>query len=612
MKFSRLFKNTVMILMIAVLGVGITLSTNYISKQSAAQSRPSFSQTGDFGGKQNKMQDKQQGMPDAGTQQQDAPPAMPEGDGNQQQNAPPAMPEGENNNTQLSMPAEQAAGDLQTPDGESRRKGSDEKSADRGTRPDTFFYLLLAAEWIELMALIIYLIMSEFNKKGLHATFHSMKALLIYGLCAAIIGTAFGVANAEAAGRIGIAGNNDTRQSVAGNQENSVTASGALTMDATEETLTESYSATESDESAVLVSGGSTVTIQNATVTKTGDSTNTENSEFYGVNAAVLVQESSTATINDTEITTDAKGANAVFATGTDAKIYLSNTTITTTGASSSRGLDATYGGYIEADNVTITTQGGSCATLATDRGEGTVIVKNSKLETNGSGSPVIYSTGDIQIDNTTGTANGSQMVVIEGKNAATVTNSTLTASGKGNRNDADHAGIMIYQSMSGDAGEGTGTFTATDSSLSIQKDSDYYTIAPMFFVTNTDAVINLTNTTLDFGSGVLISAKGTDEWGKSGANGGNVTLNATNQTLTGNVVADNLSAVTLNLTGSSYEGTINGDNTAQSVTLTLDAASTIKLTGDTYVTALTDADSTYANIDFNGYTLYVNGKAVN
>ena len=35
--------------------------------------------------------------------------------------------------------------------------------------------------------------------------------------------------------------------------------------------------------------------------------------------------------------------------------------------------LDATYGGYIEADNVKITTLGGSCATLATDRGEGTI-----------------------------------------------------------------------------------------------------------------------------------------------------------------------------------------------------------------------------------------------
>ena len=46
-------------------------------------------------------------------------------------------------------------------------------------------------------------------------------------------------------------------------------------------------------------------------------------------------------------------------------------------------------------------------------------------------------------------------MVVIEGKNTATVTNSTLIASAQGNRGDTDQAGIMIYQSMSGDAGQG-------------------------------------------------------------------------------------------------------------------------------------------------------------
>jgi len=120
-----------------------------------------------------------------------------------------------------------------------------------------------------------------------------------------------------------------------------------------------------------------------------------------------LVTENSTATINNTTISTNAKGSNAVFSTGTNSKIYISNSTITTTWTGSSRGLDATYGGYIEADNVNITTQGGSCATLATDRGEGTVIVQNSKLETNGRGSPVIYSTGDISITNTQGTANG-------------------------------------------------------------------------------------------------------------------------------------------------------------------------------------------------------------
>ena len=375
----------------------------------------------------------------------------------------------------------------------------------------------------------------------------------------------------------------------------------------------EEYTTTDSDKSAILVENGGNATIEGATISKTGgDSTNTENSEFYGINSGILVTQNSTATIKNATIETKAKGSNAVFSTGTDSKIYINDSKINTTGSSSSRGLDATYGGYIEAENVEITTQGGSCATLATDRGEGTVTVKNSKLETNGSGSPIIYSTGNISIENTEGTANGSQMVVIEGKNTATVTNSTLTASGTGTRGETDQAGIMIYQSMSGDAGEGTGTFTATNSNLSIQANSKYYKTAPMFFITNTDAIINLKNCQLTYGSNTLISNKGTTEWGTTGTNGGNLTLNAENQTLKGNIEIDNISTLKMNLTNSQYTGTINGEQTAKQIDIKIDSNTKIKLTGNSYVTSLEDEDTTYSNIDFNGYTLYVNGTAIN
>ena len=42
------------------------------------------------------------------------------------------------------------------------------------------------------------------------------------------------------------------------------------------------------------------------------------------------------------------------------------------------------------------------------------------------------------------------------------------------------------------------------------------------------------------------------------------------------------------------------------------DKSSKIKLTKDTYITSLENADKTNSNIDFNGYKLYVNGKAIN
>ena len=49
-----------------------------------------------------------------------------------------------------------------------------------------------------------------------------------------------------------------------------------------------------------------------------------------------------------------------------------------------------------------------------------------------------------------------------------------------------------------------------------------------------------------------------------------------------------------------------------KNISLKLDTSSKIKLTGDSYVTSLDDEDIYYSNIDFNGYTLYVNGKAIN
>jgi len=397
------------------------------------------------------------------------------------------------------------------------------------------------------------------------------------------------------------------------NSGNSVDTTGATEV-TDSQTLNGKYETSDSDTAVIRVTSGGNATIEGATVNKSGgDASDTETSDFYGGNAGILTEANSTSTIKNTTITTNAKGGNAVFATGENAKVYISDSQITTTGSSSSRGLDATYGGYIEANNVTISTQGGSCASLATDRGEGTVIAKNSNLSTNGSGSPIIYSTGDISIENTQGTATGAQMVVVEGKNTATVNNSTLIASGKGNRNDVDNSGIMIYQSMSGDAGEGTGTFNSTNSTLEIDSNSSYYNTAPFFFVTNTTAIINLENNTLKYGSNVLINAKGTSEWGNSGNNGGVVTLNTINQKLTGNIIADNISTVTINLTeNSSLEGAINSENTAKSITLKIDKSSSLTLTGDTYVNSLEDADSSYGNINFNGYKLYVNNTAIN
>ena len=168
-----------------------------------------------------------------------------------------------------------------------------------------------------------------------------------------------------------------------------------------------------------------------------------------------------------------------------------------------------------------------------------------------------------------------------------------------------DDTGVMVYQSMSGDAGVGTGNFMAVNSRLSISEVSDKYATSPMFFVTNTDAVIELTNTELNFGSGILLSASGNDgEWGRVGENGGDVEFNAKDQTLNGDVITDAISSVALTLENSTLEGCINGENKGD-VTVILDSASKWTVTGDSYVSVLTNEDKTCANIISNGYCIY-------
>ena len=363
------------------------------------------------------------------------------------------------------------------------------------------------------------------------------------------------------------------------------------------------------DQSAVYITN-SGITIENSIIKKTsGDSSNTENSEFYGVNAAILVQGGGV-TITDGEISTAAKGANAICATNSGT-VTITGTTITSTGSSSARGLHATYGGTITATDVTISSTGGSCATLATDRGEGTVTCTECTLSTAGSGSPLIYSTGSITVSKTSGTASGAQMVVVEGKNTAIVQDSSsLKCTGVGNRNNVDNCGIFLYQSMSGDADEGTSSFKCTSSTLEIESSSSVYSSAPMFFITNTDSDINLNDCTFTYGSGTFLSATGTSEWGESGSNGGTVTLTLTNQEIEGDFIVDNISSLAITMVNSSIKGKINTDNQSSNVQVTLDADSKITLTGNSYISSLSNADATGSNIDQGSYTLTVSGSS--
>lgn len=425
---------------------------------------------------------------------------------------------------------------------------------------------------------------------------------------------------------------------------------GSLVVDS--ENLDESnglYHTDTGDENGILIKNSGILKLVNSIINKTGDTqTSGDDADFYGINSAILVNTNGTLDISNVEIETNSKGSNGIFVTNADSSTssgtsqegsggqppeatggeggqapsggetssVSGNTQATiknvkiTTHSDKSRGLDATYAGKILADNVIINTDGQSCAALATDRGEGEVTVSNSQINTgvskdSGRGSPLIYSTGQITLENSKGTAYVSQIACIEGKNSIDLTNCDLTGYGEGNRQDGDTyvdlGGIFIYQSMSGDADVGTSTFNATNSNLKIAEDSSVYSEAPMFHITNTACAINLENTKCEFGSGVFLEASGQNQWGNTGSNGGSVELNTNNENIDGNVIVDSISSLTWNMQNTKFNGAINSTGTANVV---VDASSTWTLTGDSTVSSL----EVNGNIEYGEYTLTVNG----
>ena len=388
-----------------------------------------------------------------------------------------------------------------------------------------------------------------------------------------------------------------------------------ITKSTTEESS--EYESTKQDENAILVSGDIDVTLSDITVDKSGDSDTGDDTSFYGTNSGIVAKDGANLTLENVVINTNATGANGVFSYGGSAttnntnsdgtQVTISDSTITTT-QDNSGGIMTTGGGVMMAKNLTINTSGVSSAAIRSDRGGGTVRVDGGTYKTTGAGSPSIYSTADITVKNASLIATASEGVVIEGKNKITLENVILTdTNNKLNGQSTTYKNIFLYQSMSGDATNGVSEFSATDSTITTNKGDTFY-------ITNTSAKITLNNNKFinNDSTGNFLRAK-KDSWGNDGANGGSVELLMENQEASGNIVIDSISTLDMTMkTNSYYEGTINGENSAKEINLTLDKTSKIKLTGDSYITSLDNADSSNSNIDFNGYKLYVNGESIN
>ena len=360
------------------------------------------------------------------------------------------------------------------------------------------------------------------------------------------------------------------------------------------------YASATTDLSAVKVTGG-TYNISNSGISSTASTSSTDNSSFYGLNAVILVYATSgTAIINSTgnTVTSSGTGGNGIFAYGT-AGITTSNDKFMHTGG----GGHAIYcagGGTITVTNDTAVTSGGSSSVIATDRGGGTITVTGGTYTANGSNSAAIYSTGVVTCTNAALISNGAEALVVEGANHIVLNNCAV-------KSTYNKWGSLIYQSMSGDASGTDGYLTMTGGSFTYTG-----TAGGMFYNTNSTAIIALNGVALLNSCDTLVRCiKGS--WGGSTASSGGITnLTATGQTLNGLIYIDANSSFSLTLKSTSiYTGRINSKNIAGSAKVTMDTSSSWTLTGDTYLTSLTDSDTGYSNIKVGTFHLYVGGTKI-
>ena len=405
-----------------------------------------------------------------------------------------------------------------------------------------------------------------------------------------------------------------------GNNSQGITDYSAL-QEFTEDTevSNETYKSTNSDENAIHIYNGAEVTLNKIKASRdSDDSTGGDNSSFYGVGADVLTTDG-TAYVNGGTFTTDANGGAGLFAYG-DGTIYASDAKISTS-ADTSGGIHAARGGTLYAWNLDVTTKGNSSAAIRSDRGGGTMVVDGGSYTSTGTGSPAVYCTADISVNDADLTAEGSEGICLEGKNSLRLYDCDLT----GNMSDDDQNdctwNVILYQSMSGDSEEGEGTFQMTGGSLSAQNGG-------MFYTTNTESTFYLSDVDITSAddSEFFLRCTGNNNqrgWGESGSNGADCNFTAASQKMEGDIIYDSISNLDFYMTdNSTLTGAFvddescagnGGDGTCNAY---ISSDSTWIVTGDSTLTSLAnegtikDADGNSVTIKGTDGTVYVQGTS--
>ena len=375
-----------------------------------------------------------------------------------------------------------------------------------------------------------------------------------------------------------------------------------------------SYESTGAEENTVIVDDKAEVSFDGVTVSRASDAAaDGDNASFYGVGAAILAAGGGKAYVKNSTVKTDAAGAAGIFAYGTGT-IYAAGTKISTS-KDTSGAIHAAGGGALYAWDLTADTQGRSSAAIRSDRGGGTIVADGGVYTTSGVGSPAVYCTANIAVNGAALTAKNSEAACVEGANSLYLFDSDVSGSMSDDEQNDTSWTVIVYQSTSGDAAEGSATFQMVGGSLKSANGG-------LFYTTNTVSNILLSDVdiTPSDNSAFFLQCTGNTNkrgWGKARANGAVCTFTGIGQRMTGDVIWDSISKLDFYMQdGSTLTGAVKDDETwAQKAggsghcNMYISENSKWVVTGDSVLTSLynegeiVDADGntvTIKNVDGN------------
>ena len=373
------------------------------------------------------------------------------------------------------------------------------------------------------------------------------------------------------------------------------------------------------DENIIHVYDGATATVTNSSFVNGGSgASGGDAASFYGVGATLFVSDGELY-VDDVTIDSTVSGGTGVFAYA-DGVAYVQNADIHTTQGSAG-GLHVAGGGTLYAWDCNVETEAGmAAAAIRSDRGGGLMVIDGGSYVTNG-GTGAVYVTADISVHNAYLYTGGSEAIAIEGKNTIRLFDCELEGNMIPNQlNDNNVWNIIVYQSMSGDAENGTSHYEMVGGTLTTHA-------GPVVYNTNTASYITFSGVDIVRGDDTtyLLQVTGNSSsrtWGRAGANGANCIFTAVDQVLPGDVVYDTISNLDFYLLeGSELSGAIRLDDTLNGgysgdgvANVYIDAGSTWVVTGDSYINGTLSCAGTIENAtiqDINGNVLYGSGEYV-